>query len=457
MRILDLITSIAVTLSGRGQVPSLCRLTLVFLWMLIGPFVRAESCLPSENKTCVKTIIQSNPSLNFFKNQLQLPQTEIRKVFHKDLQKKNQDTVTGVLAADVRFSANRYFADVRFGKLSKEQFLRTREYFSNFYPIGVEYSSAREDYSLIDFLPPSIRAFANTRLNHIDLNIDDMYQVDAKPLGRPSIEEIEAIDPSLVETNFLDAINASVAKTNFSVAANCWGTVLETLKHILVGNKGVYNMFIPSRLQAAQIFKDPKNFSEISYDQLKPGDVIVLYGKADYEPEPIMLHAAIFLAPGLIYEKTNQGDFEPFRLGFFDDLALVAQEIKQEQGGYEGYETTIKYFHPLGIPPVDRLLENWNAWVEKTTKDFGIFSKKATLAANGFLPPAFNKELIVRGEDFALGGGSDDYFTALVPIQFVEREGGRPVLKSPDFVWLDENTYEETELNIKDLITPLRY
>ncbi|MBX3021441.1 MAG: hypothetical protein KF799_07150 [Bdellovibrionales bacterium] len=178
--------------------------------------------------------------------------------------------------------------DFRFFSLSEEQFLAVKGLYGGH--SRVRPKRGRHDYNFVDFMPPLVQALnghnfkiAETRVN--GLRGDSSRSVD-------------------------DSVRTSM---------NCFSTAYALLQQESFSNPRVtplkFNVFFTGRFQAYDYFMNAGQ--KIPFNQLQMGDVILLVTErqllhSDRKIE-LLEHVMTYIDDGLVFEKTNGGDRDPFR------------------------------------------------------------------------------------------------------------------------------------------------
>ncbi|MGE3682287.1 MAG: hypothetical protein AB7G93_11215 [Bdellovibrionales bacterium] len=207
--------------------------------------------------------------------------------------------------------------DFVFENLDEAQFHVVRDLYGGF--SHTEPKSGRHNYSLVDFMPPTVQAlnghvfkYASTRVDEINEGRSGGYRTD-DPNGK------------------IDAhVNTSI---------NCWGTVYGILRSESFSNPravpSTFNVFYTGRFQAYDFFSQLGDGVDKPNAQL--GDLIMvmverqlmreleLSARGDVisstpgEKRVFLEHAMTYIDEGLVFEKSNGGSFDPFRFMTIDE------------------------------------------------------------------------------------------------------------------------------------------
>lgn len=193
-----------------------------------------------------------------------------------------------------------YTLKVHLGRLSEEQFNALKARYWNLSEVSY---SAQRNYELMDFLPPLMQAVDSLQLHpsFVDINW-------------PTPEQI--VDDGGVEIQ--DLIRWSTEKAKAPVLTNCWGTTISILRDMHFKTRELETGWL-SRVAVAQRLSDPQSFDEILPGKIRFGDIMLIHKKDDYRGETYVQHAALIIEPGLIFEKTDSGADDAFRLAHQKD------------------------------------------------------------------------------------------------------------------------------------------
>ncbi len=208
-----------------------------------------------------------------------------------------------------------YVLDIEIGPLNKAQYdILVRTFMTKSPPKF----SARSKFQLVEFLPPFIQA-----LNGLQFN--PLYE----DFNWPQLSD-EALKNS-VELNDLERFRSY--KTPLTTLINCWTTAYEFLRTWKAEDEN-FDIDITwlSRSTATQLF-----MSE-ALTQLTPpqpprfGDVLVFSDYNNGPDEQMIQHAAIFVLPGLYFEKTDSTEDDAFRLVLESDIQRKYKEALGSKG-----------------------------------------------------------------------------------------------------------------------------
>ncbi len=198
---------------------------------------------------------------------------------------------------------DRYYLEVPLGNLSEEQFSGLQKIYGE--RSKVPYDSSR-NYELIDFLDPEIQALVN------NLYLPVFY--DPSALAYFQMEGLEG------------PVWDALKKRGLASYANCWNATSEVLRrrhpqHNPSDDR--YFLYWPGRTDAYEWFTSDQYSQTIEEPEI--GDVMVLIGKGQIQ------HTAIFVTNDLIFEKTDGGEKDPYRISFVADVLKKYQRAYGEQ------------------------------------------------------------------------------------------------------------------------------
>lgn len=223
--------------------------------------------------------------------------------------------------------------DVRFGKLSHEQFTALHKEFGGL--SQVKYDAAR-DYTAIDFLPPAMQALVNK---------------DIDPGAPVTLKGTTRLNKAMGNQGAGDIV--------LGVSPNCHGTAWEMMRAF----QGQSSSHVALLYGDAQMvgYEDTANFTALGTAPasaaasllvgLEPGDVLA-FKQGEYE----LLHSAVYVGGGLFFEKpdteVDDGSETPWR------LVTLEQSIAPIKD-FLGDDPTVESYRPAA--PLKSAAENFSA------------------------------------------------------------------------------------------------
>ena len=230
--------------------------------------------------------------------------------------------------------SKKYSYRFHFGKISKPEYDKLME---NYGGKGyVQWNPEKDDWRLLDFLPPKIQALNGKWLH--------------------GTSELEARIPEGWRNPY-----SNFAIPSVHITMNCYTTTHEILRDWSAFQKGtlkakdqVVQIGYFSGVDAFSAISDPEHHASVTHlsqEEIKGGkdsgrndchsiggknvcrkvgDLLVIHtiGSLDISPA----HSAIWIDEDLYFEKTNSGSDEPFRLSIWEDA--VAPYLEQEVDHY---------------------------------------------------------------------------------------------------------------------------
>ena len=202
---------------------------------------------------------------------------------------------------NLSYEQDKYFLEVKFGKLTRTQYNRLQEKFGNFSQVPY---SPRRSYQLLDFLHPAMQAVANQTFDDQYFSMQGYFDYgDDEP----------PMELYMVERNGISSFT------------NCWNTTLEITKMLTSRanlSDQTFNLYWPGRWQTHDLLNNEEFGLEVSREELTYGDTIIVnsieyaMGGQSY----MLRHTAIALTPNLVFEKTDSGENDPYRISLLSDV-----------------------------------------------------------------------------------------------------------------------------------------
>lgn len=301
---------------------------------------------------------------------------------------------------DLRENEDQYYLEVKFGKLTRPEFTMLKNKFGHF--SQVPYSSSR-NYQLLDFLHPAMQAVANqtfkSQYNSMQGYFD--YEGDDMPA-----------ELYMLERNGIGSFT------------NCWNTTLEITRMLTpLANlsEQTFHLYWPGRWQTDDLLNNEDFGLIISREDLNYGDTVIVnsieyaMGGLDY----MLRHTAIALTPNLVFEKTDAGDNDAYRISLLEDVIQKYQGIFSNQD-----ELQIVY---------KKLSEREKAEIP-TPVAGDFFGAELRDLVQGYFPNVNLNSLSV-GCETRMGGGCDQIITEVhkAGVRIFSRTG-RGILLAPQKV-----------------------
>lgn len=216
-------------------------------------------------------------------------------------------------------------ADVRFGRLTENQFADLRAEFQC--TETLKYSSQKE-YALRDFLPPMLQV-----LLHRDLDAKRAVKIEGSKKF------------ALTKFGNRDGKDLIIRST-----VNCHGTAWEVMRAYQGKNLREAELLFGDGLQMEGLLNDSKSFQAVRFSgqakelkNLRPGEAVAFFDESKN-----LLHTSVYVGGGLFFEKPNtesdSDDETPYRLATFDQVQKPLKEL-----GFS--ELTVKAFRSVQTLP----------------------------------------------------------------------------------------------------------
>ncbi|WP_413290413.1 hypothetical protein [Bdellovibrio sp. HCB337] len=187
---------------------------------------------------------------------------------------------------------DQYVLDVTVGQITEAQFQSLHSKFHT--SPSIPYDSQRA-YKLVDFLPIFIQ----------------------KTNGRVLVPHALPVAPELLKE--LKNQNKSTEKVSY-VDGNCHSVSWQWVNHLQGQGSTDALLTLADGERLTLGFKvDPK--------ELQPGDVLVVNGNGGFDQDGAVLHSAIYLGYGLVFEKGNPGKEYPYRMSFLKDVMSKYKKV----------------------------------------------------------------------------------------------------------------------------------
>lgn len=217
--------------------------------------------------------------------------------------------------ANLNEAEDRYYLDIRLGKLSRGQYDLLRGMYGtrNF----MTYSAER-DYNLLDFLPASMQAVANQVFHRVPR---DLSFLDSDHYNK-LLEDSEA-DYSMDLW--------AIKKNGLENATNCWSTAIQNLNYIHFP-RSPYQLSLPGRWQADEVMKSDAGSSAVAAGDERIYDGLLVSMTDLNIPDSSMLqHAAILIGKKILFEKTDSSGDDPYRIALVADVKAKYRRLFGEQ------------------------------------------------------------------------------------------------------------------------------
>lgn len=233
---------------------------------------------------------------------------------HFNIQASVEQTLIEVFNSPV--NGDYSYHKIKFGKLTEDQFKKLDEYYQ--FPIGEPIKrvyDATKVYSIQDFLVPKIQSVAGKT----------MY-------GR--------FKPLSISSTPYDG-------EGVAYMPNCWTTVHDVLTsdRAPMELNGIIHDFENNGVFFIELFKNQKYFKPLSAPERK--DIKAYDVFADVKSEEFGLqHAGVFIAPGLVFEKTGPGA-ERYRI-----RAMAREDLQRDS--FRFYRLTQPLLLPSELPQLSK-------------------------------------------------------------------------------------------------------
>lgn len=364
-------------------------------------------CKPSAKVTCVENV-EANEVTTFYKKLNLSPL--LSKVFHQELYTVDPDASVGSAQpiSYVKLAENRYLLNVSLGKLSATQFNYLKSYFALFRGSRTQEFQAEKHYNLSYFLPNAARALLNHRF------VTQRTKIRSLTTDEKLHLELEKKYGS--QDNFLNYVDQLLTKTGgVHSVTNCWNTALELTKNIFGQNE--FKLYWPGRIQVSDLLQDSKEYF-VEVQTPVPGDLMVVeYTTPDSNGYYYLSHAAVYIQPGIVFEKTDSTDYDPYR------LSLIEDTLKWSKRNLPN--SRIRFL---------RAVKHLGNAINGVSLSETIQSEfpRPNLDINDFLPESLHNKQLVTGHELRFGGGFDENVTIIETIQFKEEADGSVSIVAPD-------------------------
>jgi hypothetical protein len=224
---------------------------------------------------------------------------------------------------DLSYDEDKYYLEIKLGSLTEKQFIQLQSIYGHYnymkYQVG-------RSYDLIDFLPVTMQALVNQTYTPKENNVAFLekrkYQKMLEDENNPDAQTIWAMKKNGLYHN-----------------TNCHNTTLLNLQLItnpasLAVADAKYNLELPGRWEADEIFKSKSNNQLIQPTQVKVYDVL-LVNSISSEVGSAVQHSATFIGKNLVFEKTDTSESDPYRIALYKDVykkykKLFKRDLKLE-------------------------------------------------------------------------------------------------------------------------------
>ncbi len=303
---------------------------------------------------------------------------------------------------------DRYFLKVQLGQLDRSQFDSLKKFYKN--QSAISYTPNRE-YELLDFLSPSIQAFANKRFKYKEVPDVTNDIMNSNIIDKVTQLQNDSTKVNPQEDKYGPTLGGLfyLSKQGLSLATNCWNTSIEVLNQMIHPDQA-YTMRLPGRLETDELIKNPKNFEEIKggLKNAQPFDLITVSrapGKDDFTQLSDLQHTAIYLGHGLIYEKVDSSENDPYKVSFYNSMLNKFYSALNNKVSVKFYR--VKSGADLSYSHVEFEKQGAEAF-------FKMFESKIK---RNF--PFYSSKNLGQGTEVGLGGGSTPYYYLEMPVKVV--------------------------------------
>lgn len=180
---------------------------------------------------------------------------------------------------------DQYILDVTLGQISEAQFQTLQAHYR--VQLNTPYDSQRI-YKLVDFLP----AFMQKMNGYV-------LVPHSLPAAPELLKALESQGKSTENVAYVDA--------------NCHSVTWQWVNHLQGKGSNEALLVLADGEQLGLDFK-------VKPRDLQPGDVLVIRGTGGFDQVDAVLHSAIYLGYGLVFEKGNPGAEYPYRMSYLKDV-----------------------------------------------------------------------------------------------------------------------------------------
>lgn len=305
--------------------------------------------------------------------------------------------LTGDRFEELKNPQDRYYLRVDFGTLGADRFQSLKTFFGGHSQVPF---AADRRYELTDFLHPAMQAVVNQTFT--------VSQYEGKKLasaGEPP--------PTSADDGTWDVL----VENGIRVMTNCYGTTAEIERMLHPERKGntAYSLYWPSRLDADNWFSNGDYSVEVKEGEIRFGDVMVIRQRLSPDGSSLIMHTAIVVSKNIVFEKTDSGDADPYR------LALRQDDMEKYERLF-GDDLVVEYrrFNGPGMKPLP----------EKALPTNEMDAPMQKLVKRAF--PQIMPENITFAFDVGIGGGNAPETNEILPSRVeIHKPTGRGILIAP--------------------------
>lgn len=279
------------------------RILSVFLFLSLTLFVTLSEAQALPNNKC-EAALAGTPTLAD-----KLKTLGLRAKIEKTELKKTDN---------LRDDEDRYLLTISFGKLTQSQFNELHRYMGG--ESKVTFDKDRF-YEMIDFLSPLQQALINKTFHSYSLV--------------PSWGGDREFKNEGTKWNL---------KNGVEVFSNCWNTAWEVTRCNYPNNQDEnYYLYWPGRWEADSVLKNQENSVLVEEAHIQNGDMLIVSAGGSMAPGAMIQHAALFVTPDILFEKSNGSKDDSFRLSFAKDVIQKYKKIFAEN-----FDLEIRRFNQPG-------------------------------------------------------------------------------------------------------------
>jgi hypothetical protein len=279
---------------------------------------------------------------------------------------------------------DQYFLEPELGTISKERY---QELIRQFRPESAPNFSPAQSYKLTDFLPNFMKMSSGKILIP--------HSVPASP-ELLKLMESQGIKPSELA----------------EVDSNCHSITWQWINHL----QGRGNPEILLTLADGNHLQELlQNSPQIEMSSIEAGDVLLISGNGGWKQQGEVLHSAVYLGNGLVFEKPNPGDKFVFRISYLQDVVTKYKTVDSQSKVHFYRTKDMKEilpnlpeelslaslrnqrtfnFAPQGFSPAILssyiLQESWDHRAERSVFNLGLLVRGSEVSPSQFFRPPQN-------------------------------------------------------------------
>lgn len=193
---------------------------------------------------------------------------------------------------------DQYFLDVALGKITEQQF---KEMHARFATQAIEDYDSQKTYKLMDFLPSFVQ------------------KTNGKVLVPHSIS---------ADRQLLRSLQAQEKPTDGQayVDANCHSVTWQWVNHMQ--GRGSSEAVL-TLMDGDTLLEETQTMLDVSIDKIQPADILLVKGDGAFGQTDAILHSAVYLGWGFVFEKPNPGKEYIYRISYLKDVIAKYKKVDE--------------------------------------------------------------------------------------------------------------------------------